>query len=24
VCRMALVLDPAGNKLMIHQRKSGH
>jgi len=24
VCRMALVLDPAGNKLMIHQRKAGH
>ena len=21
-CRMALVLDPAGNKLMIHQRKA--
>jgi len=24
VCRMAMVLDPAANKLMIHQRKAGH
>ena len=24
VCRMAMVFDPAGNKLMIHQRKPGH
>jgi len=24
VCRMALVRDPGGNKLMIHQRKAGH
>jgi len=24
VCRMALVSDPSGNKLMIHQRKPGH
>ena len=24
VCRMAMVLDPAGNKVMIHQRKPGH
>lgn len=24
VCHMAMVFDPAGNKLMIHQRKPGH
>ncbi len=24
VCRMAMVLDPAGNTLIIHQRKPGH
>ncbi len=24
VCRMAMVLDPAGNVLIIHQRKPGH
>jgi len=24
VCRMAMVLDPAGNKIMIHQRKPGN
>lgn len=24
VCRMAMVLDPAGNMLIIHKRKPGH
>ncbi|MEP4808807.1 MAG: hypothetical protein ABJ118_09480 [Luteolibacter sp.] len=24
VCRMALMLDPAGNMLIIHKRKPGH
>ena len=24
VCRMAMVLDPAGNVLIIHKRKEGH
>ena len=24
VCRMAMVLDPAGNTLIIHKRKPGH
>ncbi|MBS0658354.1 MAG: VOC family protein [Verrucomicrobia bacterium] len=24
VCRMAMVFDPAGNTLIIHQRKPGH
>jgi len=24
VCHMAIVLDPAGNSLIIHKRKPGH